>query len=317
MSTTYKLQLHAQAYLDQRLLDNLCERVVIVNTTEGWKNNELSVLTSTELDIHLLLILGPGSQNADIPYMNQIEKGETWSLWEYGFNQETHIYAFNEEKPINWSSVRYKGKNPTIVIGKVGLDRHQTGISFAASKSMNLRHAWSLADAQVKRWVNHKASFHWGLFTSDEGTWDTVCYVSPEFTYADCRPIRNDSGNCILYCRLSRHVPLETWDLPLSMQLRHTQFKDHVGVSDALLDQQLFVSSYGKIIRSNRVINILTQLNKRHSSGKRILWHTAKKWSDTSTWDLLFMWQLCFLQDDCIILTNRGDLLVNMTRFIL
>lgn len=315
----YRVQLKAQAFLDEYVLDSVSTHVVCVDLMgHAWSLGLFRSLTDQEWRaLDACVLLNPRDES-ELIIRDMCDRG-----FRLGGRGDKWILMVRNELPFDlrvvctdgvphWKTLREQLATVDVVVGSLGIDRHKMGL--LASRALNLRHAWTLGDVNSKRWVDLAPDYGYGLFTTLDAQFRTVCYVSSSVRYADCRPMQSNN-HCLLYCRIVLDVPEERHGLPLSMQLRHTQFKDHMDIDHALDDEDTpFIQVFHALTQNEEVVKALRFIRKRNHHPNQPRLNTIEDRFSEGTWDLIWMWQLAKLENQVVFILPRGDLLLAAVR---
>lgn len=330
---TYRLQLKGQAYLDERVLDKFSEHWTCIDLrSRSWDDGACKVLTMREWQmIQGIVMLHVLDKDVETIVDDMKRRGMELltrmsdSMLEFTKSRQTSdldviTVDFNDMPP-TWTDIRKEWMKPTVLIGTLGFDRYNHGVSTLASRSLNMKHAFCLADVESKRWVYREPSYSFGLFTEfqPQPAWKQVCYVSPQVFYADCRPIQSSGPRdwCWLYCRIvpSEPVDLREQELPLSMQLRHDQFKDYMDIHPSLQEQTYDVIGVSRLLKNNHVVELLKYIRRANYKPGKPEWKVMEKMSNVETWQYVWTYQLATVNDEVVYVKPLGKLLLHMIQY--
>ena len=238
----YRELLKAQDYLDRNCETPTVQWLSVDLAHLPWTQRVPSVVSWRRVSGVALLHVRPSDAPVVSSEMKKLGFEHVWCLASmvlaskprpqhlhsnlYRFDETYCIYFADFEQPPVWESLRFHKPARTVLLGTLGIDRYQ--FSIAAKLCGGLAgHALCLSDADSRRWNLREPCMSYGLFTRTmpKPEWHHVCYVTPDITYADCRPISSHDCGAWIHCRFVWNVAED-----ISLLLNHPVFRDTMSI---------------------------------------------------------------------------------------
>jgi hypothetical protein len=338
---SYNLALKGQDFLDKRVLNGCADNWVTFDLRgKPWLDKYMRPLIH-ELPVidHVVVLHVPSDQNMHVRTLfrdlgfvhhhhhslggilvtsrqeSKSQKDLDAPILRVEFGGTSVIVTAYSDQIAEWHQIlprMFSTHGPLLLLGTLGLDRHVFGQLVPVN--LGLRHASCMADAESFRWHTHTPSFYYGLFTqmTPKPAWTQVCYVSPEYAYADCRPVEAGDDLCWLRCRILAEIPKTAY--PLSMHLRSFNFKDHMPSIPTALEQ---VGHITDAVQDDQVIQILRFISIRNKNGAgQPSWTNARDRAPNKVWKVIHTSGLAKINHlNAVEVTLTGHLVLHMARF--